>query len=269
MSDYLDLYRRFDPPYAGFDRAMLGTEFPQELTTVSRLWFACGYAQGIASYLNFFLLRDFIVTHDSAYPPRFQSFRAMAESFYRTDLFIREITDSGLHPTGGISSPAVRRTLASVMQRHQRINIPPWMMTYFGFSLVEMVEKICGPLTEDQKRLHLTYMTRAYRIMGLAFSARRDWMEPFSRQIERAHAGGSVHLERHARNILLLGEMVGVPSGYHTMSALLPEATRTVFQELYPRVRPGVVQRLGARVSGRLLMPKAVGKPREAVPAEE
>ncbi len=269
MTDYLELYRQFEPPYAEFDRSMLGEEFAKELTTVSRLWFGCGYGQGIASYLNFFLLRDFIVTHDTAYPLRFRSFRSMGESFYRTDVFIRDVTDSGLKPTGGISSKAVRHTLKSIMERHQRIAIPPWMMTYFGFSLLEMVEKQCVPLTEEQKRLHLAYMAKAYRIMGLAFSDRRDRMEQFSRQIEQVHAGVSPDLEKHARNILLLGEMVGVSSDYDRISATLPEKTREVFRTMYPQVRPAWLQRLGARITGPFLVPKAVGKPREAVPASE
>lgn len=269
MADYLDVYARFDPPFEKFDRSFLGSEFPQELTAVSRIWFACGYGQGIASYLNFFILRDFIVTHDIAYPPRFRSFRSMAASFYHTDLFIRAVTDSGLKPTGGISSAAIRDRLKSIMARHQRINIPLWMMTYFGFSLVEMVEKQVGPLTEEQKRLHLAYMTKVYRIMGLSFSERRDWMEQFSRMIERAHASTSPNLEKHTRNILVLGEMVGVSSGYDSISANLPEKTREIFRDLYPRVRLGWAQRSAARVLGRFLVPRAVGRPREAMPVEE
>lgn len=68
----------------------------------------------------------------------------MATSFYQTDLCIREVTDSGLQPTGGISSAKVRDTLAQIQRRHQRINIPSWMQTYFGFSLLENVEKQCA-----------------------------------------------------------------------------------------------------------------------------
>ena len=89
MADYLELFQRFDPPYQRFENSMLGAGFAAELDTVSRMWFACGYRPGIGAYLNFFLLRDFIVTHDTAHPPRFHSFRSMADSFYRTDLFIR------------------------------------------------------------------------------------------------------------------------------------------------------------------------------------
>jgi hypothetical protein len=269
MADYLELYRQFEPPVGTFDRSLLGPEFPRELSAASRLWTRCGYAQGIASYLNFFLLKDFIVTHDTAYPPRFQSFQSMAKSFYQTDLFIRDVTDSGLKPTGGISSSAVRRLLASIMQRHRRINIPPWMMTYFGFSLVEMVEKVCAPVDEEEKQLHFSYMGKAYRIMGLSFSSRRDWMDRFSRQVEAAHAGLSPHVEQHARNILILGEMVGVSSGCDNIASTLPEKTRVLFRALYPRVRPSLVKRLAARASGRFLVPRAVGAPRHAVPAAE
>jgi hypothetical protein len=144
MTAYPDLYRRFDAPYERFDNSMLGPEFAVELDLVSRLWFRCGYRPGIGAYLNFFLLRDFICTHDANFPPRFASFRSMADSFYRTDLFIREVTDSGAQPSGGISSAKVRELLRQIQQRHVKVKIPPWMQTYFGFSLLENVEKQCG-----------------------------------------------------------------------------------------------------------------------------
>ncbi len=114
MNSYLDLYRQFELPIESFTPAVLGTEFRQELNAASKIWFRCGYGQGIVSYLNFFLLKNFITTHDNAYPPRFQSFRSMATSFYHTDLFIRDVTDSGLKPTGGISGRAVRQMLSSL-----------------------------------------------------------------------------------------------------------------------------------------------------------
>jgi len=268
MNDYLELYRQFEAPYAAFDRSMLGEHFSDELRAASKLWFRCGYTQGITSYLNFFLLKDFIITHDTAYPPRFLSFRSMALSFYHTDLFIRDVTDTGLKPTGGISNPKVRQTLASIMQRHKRINIPPWMMTYFGFSLIEMVERASAPVTDEEKRLHFFYMVKSFRIMGLAFSVRREWMEQFARKIEEAHAGRSPNLERHTRNILLLGEMVDVRSDYDNIAPHLPERTRAIFQEMYPAVRPSLVKRTAARLFGPFLVPKAVGQPREAVAIE-
>ncbi len=264
--DYLTLYRQLDPPYARFDPALLGPAFPEELALVSRLWFRCGYRPGIAAYLNFFLLRDFIVTHDTAYPPRFQSFRSMAQSFYQTDLFIREVTDSGKEPTGGISGPRVRQALQGIMTRHQRLAIPPWMMTYFGWTLLEDVEKQCAPLTDAEKRLHLAYMSKAYRIMGLAFAERRELLEAFGRAVEAAHAGPSPDLTKHARNILVLGEMIGVPSRYEAIAPMLPDATRAVFDTIYRRVRPSLPRRAVARALGRVLMKQAVGAPRVAVP---
>src|ERR1051325_3472518 len=130
---YLDLYRQFDPPYETFERSMLGPNFAAELDLVSRLWFRCGYRPGIGAYLNFFLLRDFITTHDTTFPPRFASLKSMAESFYRTDLFIRDVTDSGAQPTGGISSAKVREMLRTIQERHVKARIPPWMQTYFGW----------------------------------------------------------------------------------------------------------------------------------------
>ena len=263
---YLELYRQFDPPYEKFDNTMLGAEFAEELETVSRLWFACGYQPGIASYLNFFILKEFIVLHDEAFEPRFRSFRSMGESFYQTDLFVREVTDSGLKPSGGISSKAVRDVLGQIMARHQKVSIPGWMMTYFGFSLMETVEKQCAPLSAEQKRLHLAYMAKTYRIMGLAFSQDRGLLESFSRAVEEAHARASPNLEKHARNILLLGEMVAVPSNFEAIAQMLPEKTWKLFKKIHPAVRPGILKRIGARIMGRVLMKQAIGKPRKAVP---
>jgi hypothetical protein len=50
MAGHLDIYRQFDPPFERFDNAMLGPGFADELATVSRLWFACGWRR--ASLIN-------------------------------------------------------------------------------------------------------------------------------------------------------------------------------------------------------------------------
>jgi hypothetical protein len=265
---YLELHESFDPPYPRFDNSMLGDEFPAELDLVSRLWFRCGYRPGIGAYLNFFLLRDFITTHDTSFPPRFRTLRSMADSFYQTDLFIREVTDSGAAPSGGISSPKVRDLLRRIQGRHARIGIPPWMQTYFGFSLLENVEKQCAPLSSDERRLHLAYMAKAYRIMGIRFSENRAALERFARLVEHGQAAPSENLARHARHILRIGEMVGVSSGPESILPMLPAATRAVFEPLYRSVRPGFVPALWARLLGRLLLPRAVGAPRRAIPVQ-
>jgi len=266
VSDYLETYKTFDPPCERFDNSQLGAEFPAELDLVSRLWFRCGYRPGIGAYLNFFLLRDFITTHDTAYPPRFKTFKAMATSFYMTDLFIRDVTDSGAKPTGGISNPTVRETLHHIQQRHRKVKIPEWMQTYFGFSLLENVEKQCAPLTDDEKRLHLAYMSKTYRIMGMPFSQDRGAMERFSRAIEEEQAAVTENVPRHSVNILRLGEMIDVSSGPDSILPMLPPRTRAVFEPLYPQVRPAPLRRQWARLLGKLLIPKAVGAPRKAVP---
>ena len=264
--NYMDIYSKFDPPYESFDNSLLCPEFAKELDTVSRMLFICGYRPGIAAYLNFFLLKDFIVKHDTAYAPRFKGFKSMGDSFYQTDLFIRDVTDSGLKPTGGISNREVRDLLFQIMARHQNVTIPIWMMTYFGFSLLENVEKQCPGFTDKEKQWHLQYMAKTYRIMGMPFSSNRADMEAFARAVEGAHAGLSPHLEKHARNILLIGEMVGASSAWPAVSKLLPDATRAVFEPVYPRVRPSAVKRIGARLLGRVAMKQAVGAPRKAVP---
>lgn len=109
-------------------------------------------------------------------------------------------------------------------------------------------------------------MARAYRIMGLRFSAAREAMEAFARLVEREHAGTSPNLERHARNILVVGEMVGVRSDLGHVGPMLPEPTRSVFETIYARVRPAWPMRVAARAMGRVAMRRAIGKPRKAVP---
>jgi hypothetical protein len=269
MTTYQELFAQCDPPYEKFDNSMLGPDFPAELDLVSRLWFRCGYRPGIGAYLNFFLLRDFITTHDTNYPPRFKTFKSMATSFYLTDLFIRDVTDSGAKPTGGISSGTVREILHQIQHRHQRVKIPQWMQTYFGFSLLENVEKQCAPMSDDEKRLHLAYMSKTYRIMGMPFSEKRGLLEEFSRLIEAEQAIVSPNVPRHSAHILRLGEMIGVSSGPGSILPMLPPKTRAVFEPLYPMVRPGPLRRQWSRLLGKLLMPKAVGAPRRAVPAAE
>ncbi len=266
MEEFMTCFKEFEKPYEQFENSMLGEEFLHELRTVSRLWFQCGYRPGIAAYLNFFLLTTFIKTHDRAYPPRFMTFRTMADSFHQTDLFIRDLSDSGLKPTGGISAPSVRRTLKGMMERHQRVSIPDWMMTYFGFSLLENVEKQCLPLSKQEKRWHLAYMSKVYRIMGFSFSENRKLLEYFSRQIEARYAGITPQAKKHARHILRVGEMIGVSSRWDELSPMLPEKTRLALREIYDEVRPRSLERFGYRAAGKLLMKKAVGDFREAVP---
>jgi hypothetical protein len=259
VTAYLQLHEAFQPPYERFDNAMLAPDFPAQLDTVSRLWFRCGYRPGIAAYLNFFLLRDFITTHDERFPPRFRSLGSMAKSFYQTDLFIREVTDSGRRPSGGISSARVRAQLQGIQHRHARLGIPPWMQTYFGFSLVENVEKQCAPLSTGDLGLHLRYMATTFRIMGLRFSENRPQLEQFARQIEAEQAAITPRVAAHSRNILRIGEMIGVPSSAQSLLPMLPAATRAVFEPVYPRVRPGLARRWWSRLVGRLVLPKAVG----------
>jgi len=266
MGNYQDLFARFDPPVETFDNSMLGPEFPAELDLVSRFWFRCGYRPGIGAYLNFFLLRDFITTHDLNYPPRFATFKSMARSFYMTDLFIRDVTDSGVKPTGGISNEKIRMSLRQIQQRHRRVEIPMWMQTYFGFSLLENVEKQVGPLTEEEQRLHLAYMAKTYRIMGIPFSEQRAKLVEFCREIEAEQALVTPNVPRHSIHILRLGEMIGVSSSAESILPMLPAKTRAAFEPLYPMVRPGPLRRRWCRLLGKLLMPKAVGAPRKAHP---
>jgi len=191
----------------------------------------------------------------------------MADSFYQTDLFVRDVTDSGKKPTGGISSPQVRRRLQGIMARHEKLTIPHWMMSYFGFQLLEATEYEVPSLTNQDRQLHLNYFSKTYRIMGIPFSNDREHMEHFAREIESAHAGPSEHLEKHARNILSLGEMVGVNSSMENIGPKLPQATREVFAPLHSKVSPNSAKRTFLRFAGKVLVKRAIGpSDREARP---
>jgi hypothetical protein len=268
-NEIMELFGRMDPPFETFSRADLGPDFGEELDTVSRMWIACGYRPGVVAYLNFFLLRDFIEIHDRADPSRFQSFRSMAESFYRTDLFVRDVTDSGPNATGGISSRKIRALLRGIMGRHRAVDIPLWMMTHFGYRLLDNVEKQVEGFSERERQLHLHYMDKAFRIMGIPFSTDRSLLEEYARLIETAHRGPSPSLERHVRNILVIGEMVGVSSRSDVIGGMLPETTRDEFLAVYRRARPGALRRVASRAVGRFAMKRAVGQPREAVPVSD
>lgn len=264
MSDLDDLFSRVDRPFAAFDPACLGEDFAAQLRVTSDLWFRCGYRPGIAAYLTFFLMRGLVELHDERMPARFGTQRAMAESFYRTDLFIRDVTDSGRLPTGGISSPRVRSLLAGIMARHRAVAIPEWAMTWFGWTLFENVERQCAPLTSEQQRLHLRYMATTYRLMGVPFSTDRALMTEFARTAERTQAGIAPQLEKHARAILEIGEMIGVRAS--TVLPMLPEPARAAFAASNERVQPGRLRRIWLRVLGRLVVPRAAGAPRIAQP---
>lgn len=244
---------------------MLGPEFPREFDLVSRLWSRCGYRPGIGVTLNFLLLGDFLALHQLKYPSRFPSLRAMMDAFRRIDVFVRAVTDSGAQPSGGISSPGVRSILGTVRDRHARSGIPGWMLTYFGFSVVEMVERQCT-LSAEEKRLHLAYIGKAFRIMGVPFTQNRDELERFARQIEEHHAAVIEGAPQLLHYVLCVSEMAGVSSGPQSILRMLPPRVRAVFEPIYPNVRPGPIRRIAYRLLGRFLLPRAVGEPHSAVP---
>jgi hypothetical protein len=244
---------------------MLGPEFPRELDLASRLWLRCGYRPGIGVSLNFLLLGDFLALHQLKYPSRFPSLRAMTDAFRRIDAFVRAVTDSGARPSGGISSSRVRGILGTIRSRHARSGIPEWMLTYFGFSMIEMAERQCA-LSAEEKRLHLAYIGKAFRIMGVPFTQNRDDLERFARQIEERYAAVIEDAPQLLRYVLCVAEMAGVSSGPQSVLRMLPPRVRAVFEPIYPNVRPGPIRRIAYRLLGRFLLPRAVGEPRIAVP---
>jgi len=247
---------------------MLGPEFARELDLVSRLWLHCGYRPGIGVTLSFLLLGDFLDLHQIKYPARFPSLSSMMGAFRRIDVFVRAVTDSGVRPCGGISSPEVRDVLRDIRDRHARSGIPAWMLTYFGFSVVEMVERQCS-LSPEEKRLHLAYIGRAFRLMGVPFTQNRGEIEQFARQVEKRHAALAGDAPKLLGYVLCIAEMAGVSSGPRSILPMLPPAVRAAFEPVYTRVRPRLPMRIACRLFGRFLLPRAVGAPRAAAHARQ
>ena len=102
------------------------------------------------------------------------------------------------------------------------------MQTYFGFSLLENVEKQCAPLTDEEKRLHLAYMAKAYRVMGLRFSEDRAQLERFARAIEAEQAANTENVAKHSRHIVAV--LAGKPD-------IEEHRIRAVFSRCRHRVR--------------------------------
>ena len=91
------------------------------------------------------------------------------------------------------------------MARHQRLAIPLWMMTYFGYQLLECVEQATEASPEDCRR-HLSYMAKALRIMGVPFSDDRERMIAFARDAEVLENDGEELLSQFSDPIA--GEML-------------------------------------------------------------
>jgi hypothetical protein len=267
VRQYEKLFRAMDPPHDAPPEEGLRAGVSKELELVSRLWFESGHRAGIAAHLSLALLCELILTHDREFPHRFRSRRSLRRAFSETDRVLREVTDSGKRPTGGISAPEIRTRLSFLSDRHRRATFPKWMTTYFAFSYVESAERASPGISDDERRTHLNYMAKAFRIMGVAFSPNRSLMEEFSRQVELAHTGRSPKLERYVRDLLLLAEMLRVSSEYHRLAPLLPELPRILFRQIYPQVQPAPWKSTLARASGRFLTKGTLGERRRAVQA--
>jgi hypothetical protein len=263
------IFEELDPPYETPPEEDLRDGFPQELELVSRIWFETGRLPALAAHLNLVLLCEFALTHDREFPHRFQSLRSLRTSFLETDRLLRDATDSGKKATGGISSDDVRTRLAFVSDRLRKSKVPRWMPTYVAFSFVECVERAAPRITLEEKALHLSYLSKVFRIMGLSFTNRREQMEEFARHVEGAHTGRSPLLKTHARNLLLLAEMIGVSAEFNAIAPLLAEGPRKLFREIYPEIRPDAWQRQLARASARFFASPSAGKPRRAVQATD
>lgn len=250
--DLQALYARLDPPLA---REAAGAFAPREREAARHLWRAGSYRCGITAYLTFFLLGDFLAHARQARPRRFDALLPFARSFDYTDRFIKQITDSGRRPSGGLDSPAVVDLLRRIQAAHDRIRVPHWMMVHFGFTLLEQLERDLDAQDPDLLHHHLGYMARAYRTMGIPFSADRALMETLCRDIEHRFARWEPAAGPCGRRLLFLGQLVGVSPREGELAPLLPEAVRPLFRAHYAEMRPGPLARTAGSVLGTALYP--------------
>jgi hypothetical protein len=246
------LYARLNPPLAREDA---GPVDPREREAARYLWRAGSYRCGITAYLTFFLLGDFLAHARQARPRRFDALLPFARSFDFTDRFIKQVTDSGRRPSGGLDSPSVIDLLRRIQAAHDRIRVPHWMMVHFGFTLMEQLERDLDVQDPDLLRHHLGYMARAYRTMGLPFSTDRALMETLCRGIEHRFARWEPAAGPCGRRLLFLGQLVGVAPQERELAPLLPEPVRPLFRAHYAEMRPGALTRAAGGLLGTALSP--------------
>ncbi|HKJ89289.1 MAG TPA: hypothetical protein VKA48_12375, partial [Gammaproteobacteria bacterium] len=109
--DLAALFARLDPPLGPGETPRPD---PGDLEAARYLWRAGSYRCGITAYLVFFLLGDFLAHARRMRPRRFGSLAPFARSFDYTDRFIKQVTDSGRKPSGGLANLRVAELLRRI-----------------------------------------------------------------------------------------------------------------------------------------------------------
>ena len=243
-NEALGLYTQLDLPLTGKEAPKdLG---PRDHEAAAYLWRAGSYRCGITAYLTFFLLGDFINHAGAVRPERFGRLDKLARSFDYTDRFIKRVTNSGRHPSGGLASPEVVRLLRTIQSAHDRVRVPHWMMVHFGFTLLEQLEADLAETDPVMRHHHLRYMARAYRLMGLPFSDDRELMQALARRIEERHARWEPLAASYGWRLLVLGQVMGVSPDQENLAPLMPATVRPLFRERFEAMAPATPARLMA-----------------------
>ena len=249
-----DLYVHMLPAYT---RVEFGPEYAKELEATRYIWKEGSYRAGITVHIMFFLLGDLLEAGARDRPERFGRLRQFARSFDFTDVFIKQVTASGRGRArgDGLGSAEVQGLLKGIQRIHDDIDIPHWMMTYFGFALLEQVEEDIGTLSEAVKQYHLQYMTRVYRSMGIPFSDDRELMVDFCREVEREYYRYTPLAAEYTRRLIFLGLITGVPATRECLAATLPDTLRAAFETRYEQLRPGAAALVLGKLLGLLYYP--------------
>lgn len=248
------LYAHMLPAYT---RIEFGAEYAKELEATRYIWKKGSYRAGITVHIMFFLLGDLVEAGARDRPERFGRLGKFARSFDFTDVFIKRVTASGRGraQAEGLASAEVQGLLKGIQRLHDDIDIPHWMMTYFGFALLEQVEDDIGTLSETAKQYHLQYMMRVYRTMGIPFSDDRDLMVDFCREVEREYYRFTPLAVEYSRRLIFLGLITGVPAKREWLAATLPGTLREAFESRYEQLRPSAVALALGKLLGLLYYP--------------
>ena len=250
------LFSQLSPP---IENPEFDGVYQDELQTTQYIWKIGSYRCGITVHIIFFFMAPgFVEKAKNVRPQRFGNLIKFANSFDFTDIFIKQVTASGRGKARGIGlqDPNIQRMLKNIQQMHDRHNISHIDMVHFGYRLMQQLESDIGHLTEEQKQLHLQYMSRVYRTMGIPFSADRELLETLCEAIEEKHATFTDVTAEYCQRLLFLGLTVGVPCDKQSLAKSLPQHIRPLFETHYDQLKPGTGWRILGNILNFVLYPR-------------
>lgn len=238
------LFSKLDP---SIEHADLTGDYATDLLATQYIWKKGSYRCGITAHIIFFLLSPgFVQRAAKAKPKRFGALITFAKSFDFTDVFIKRVTASGRGQAYGIGleDTEVQKMLRHIQRAHDVLAIPHLEMVHFGYRLLQQLEDDIGDLPPEVKQHHLRYFSRVYRTMGIPFSSDRELLGTLCEEIEKHRAKYTPVAGEYGRRLLFLGLTVGVPCDSMTLSKLLPNHIKGLFDKHYEDFRPSLPYRI-------------------------